>query len=148
MEVILLEKIENLGDLGDKVKVKAGYGRNYLIPTGKAAPATKENIAYFEERRSELERKAAELLAEAKQKEAQLTGMVISITAKAGEEGRLFGSVTNADIAEAVQQRGVTVEKKDIRMPEGPIRLLGEYEFAVHLHTDVDTTIKVLVEPE
>ncbi len=148
MEVILLEKIENLGDLGDKVRVKPGYGRNYLIPTGKAAPATKENIAYFEERRAELERKAAELLAEAQQKQGQLNGMTITINAKAGEEGRLFGSVTNADIAEAVQQRGVSIEKKDIRMPEGPIRMLGEYEFAVHLHTDVDATIKVLIEAE
>lgn len=145
MEVILLQKVENLGDLGDKVKVKPGYGRNYLLPKGKAQRATPENVAEFEARRAELERIAAEALAAAESRKAQLEGLAVVIPVKAGEEGRLFGSIGTADIAEAVTQAGVAVERQEVRMPEGPIRAIGEYEIALHLHTDVDATVKVKI---
>ena len=148
MEVILLQKVENLGDLGDKVKVRAGYGRNYLLPKGKAKRATPENIAEFEARRAELERVAAEALAAAQSRKAQLEGLEVTIAAKAGDEGRLFGSIGTADIAEAVTKAGVQVERQEIRMPQGPIRAIGEYEIALHLHTDVDGSVKVIVVSE
>lgn len=148
MEVILLEKVENLGALGDKVKVKAGYGRNYLIPGGKATPATAENIAAFEARRAELEKQAAEALAVAEQRKSALEKLSITITAKAGDEGKLFGSVGPADIADAVTAAGVAVEKKEVRMPTGPIRIAGEHEIGIHLHTDVNTTLNVTVVAE
>ena len=148
MEVILLEKVENLGNLGDRVNVRPGYGRNYLIPTGKATAATPENIKAFEERRAELEKQAAEALAAAEARRAQLEGLTVTITAKAGDEGKLFGSVGTADIAEAVTGAGVAIEKREVRMPEGPIRVTGEYQIELHLHTDVDASVKVVVEAE
>ena len=148
MEVILLEKVENLGNLGDRVNVRPGYGRNYLIPTGKATAATPENIKAFEERRAELEKQAAEALVAAEARRDQLEGLTVTITAKAGDEGKLFGSVGTADIAEAVTGAGVAIEKREVRMPEGPIRVTGEYQIELHLHTDVDASVKVVVEAE
>jgi large subunit ribosomal protein L9 len=148
MEVILLEKIENLGALGDRVKVKPGYGRNYLIPKGKAAPATAENIAEFEARRAELEKQAGEALATAEARREQLADKTITIKAKAGEEGKLFGSIGTADIAEAIAEAGVEVERHEIRLPTGAYRQVGEYDVEIHLHTDINTVIKLLIEAE
>ncbi|HKJ94499.1 MAG TPA: 50S ribosomal protein L9 [Gammaproteobacteria bacterium] len=148
MEVILLEKVENLGDLGDRVNVRPGYGRNYLIPHGRAKAATAENIKFFEERRAELERKAAEAIAEAGKRAEQLAGLTVTIKAKAGDEGKLFGSVGTQDIADAVTAAGVAIERHEVRMPEGPLRATGEYEIELHLHTDVNTTVQVVVAAE
>jgi large subunit ribosomal protein L9 len=148
MEVILLQKVENLGDLGDKVTVRAGYGRNYLLPKGKAKRATPENIAEFEALRAEMERIAAEALEAAQSRKAQLEGLEVTITAKAGDEGRLFGSIGTADIAEAVTKAGVEIERQEVRMPEGPIRAIGESDIALHLHTDVDASVKVIIASE
>lgn len=145
MEVILLEKIDNLGGLGDKVRVRPGYARNYLLPKGKAKFATPENIAEFEARRAELERAAAEALATAEARRDSLSGMVIEIRGKAGSEGKLFGSIGAGDIADAVTARGVEVEKREVRLPEGPLRQAGEYEIEVHLHADVDADIRIIV---
>ena len=145
MEVILLEKIDSLGGLGDKVRVRPGYARNYLLPQGKAKFATPENVAEFEARRAELERAAAEAVTAAETRRESLTGMVIEITAKAGGEGKLFGSIGAADIAEAVTVRGVDVEKREVRLPEGPLRQAGEYEIQLHLHADVDADIRIIV---
>ncbi len=148
MEVILLEKVENLGDLGDKVSVRSGYGRNFLIPHGKAKPATPENVKEFEARRAELEKQAAEVLAAAEARKAQMEGLSVTIKAKAGDEGKLFGSVGTADIADAVTAAGVELAKHEVRMPEGPLRATGEYEIQLHLHTDVDTVVTVVVEAD
>ena len=148
MDVILLEKVENLGGLGDVVKVRAGYGRNFLIPHGKAKPATAENIKFYEEKRAEFERRAAEALAAARGRAEQLTGLAVTIRAKAGDEGRLFGSVGTTDVADAVTQAGVPVERHEVRMPEGPLRACGEYQIELHLHTDVDASVQVHVVPE
>ena len=148
MEVILLEKVENLGDLGDKVNVKPGYGRNFLIPGGIATAATAENVAAFEERRAELEKVAAETKAAAEKRQTELEKLDITIQAKAGEEGKLFGSIGPADITDAVMAAGVELEKKEVRMPDGPIRTIGEYNVAIHLHSDVITDLKVNVEAE
>ena len=148
MEVILLEKVDNLGDLGDKVKVSPGYGRNYLLPQGKAKPATPENVKYFEERRAELERQAAEVLAASEARKSQIDGLSVIIKAKAGDEGKLFGSVGTSDIADAVVATGVELERQEVRLPEGPLRVVGSYDIAVHLHTDVDAVITVVVEAE
>ena len=148
MEVILLEKVENLGNLGDRVNVKSGYGRNYLIPSGKATPATEEQIKAFEERRAELERAAAEALTAAEARREQLTDMRVTIKAKAGEEGRLFGSVGTADIAEAITAAGVAVERSEVRLPEGAFRQIGEYQVQLHLHSDVNAEITLVVEAE
>ena len=148
MEVILLEKIENLGNLGDRVNVKPGFGRNYLLPQGKAAPATAENIAEFEARRAELEKAAAEALALAESRRDSLADMVITISAKAGEEGKLFGSVGTSDIADAINAAGVEVERNEIRLPEGAFRQTGEYDVDLHLHTDVNVTVKLVIEAE
>lgn len=145
MEVILLEKIDNLGGLGDKVRVRPGYARNYLLPQGKAKFATPENIAEFEARRAELERAAAEALAAAQTRRESLAGMVIEMKAKAGSEGKLFGSIGPGDIADAVTARGVEVEKREVRMPEGPLRQVGEYEIELHLHADVNAEIRIIV---
>ncbi len=145
MEVILLEKIDSLGGLGDKVRVRPGYARNYLLPQGKAKFATPENIAEFEARRAELERASAEALAAAETRRESLTGMVIEMKAKAGAEGKLFGSIGASDIADAVTARGVELEKREIRLPEGPLRQAGEYEIQLHLHADVDADIRVIV---
>jgi len=148
MEVILLEKVENLGNLGDRVNVKAGYGRNFLIPSGKATPATEEHIKAFEERRAELEKAAAEALAAAEARRDKLVDMTITIAAKAGEEGKLFGSVGAIDIAEAIKARGVEVERSEVRLPEGAFRNVGEYQVQLHLHTDVDSEITLIIEAE
>jgi large subunit ribosomal protein L9 len=148
MEVILLEKIANLGAMGDKVNVKPGYGRNFLIPQGKAAAATAENIAEYEARRAELEKAAAEALAAAEARRDQLVDKVITIASMAGEEGKLFGSVGTADIAHALTEAGVAVERNDVRLPEGAFRAVGEYDVQIQLHTDVDATIKLLIEAE
>ncbi len=148
MEVILLQKIENLGALGDKVHVKSGYGRNYLVPTGRAVFATKENLETFEARRAELEKAAAEALAAAEERKAKIEALSISISRKAGDEGKLFGSVGTADIAEAATEAGVAIEKREVRLPEGPFHIIGEFEVVIHLHTDVDAMLKLVVVPE
>lgn len=148
MEVILLQKVENLGTLGGIVSVRPGYARNYLIPTGRAKMATKQNIADFEQKRAELEKVAAENHAAAEARAAQLQDMVFTVKANVGSEGKLFGSVSNIEIAEAIEAAGIAIERREIRMPNGPIRALGEYEVGVHLHTDVNATIKVVVEAE
>ncbi|MFN2308465.1 MAG: 50S ribosomal protein L9 [Gammaproteobacteria bacterium] len=148
MQVILLEKVENLGNLGDQVKVRSGYGRNFLIPTGKATSATPANIARFEERRAELEKAMAEALAAAEARKAQLEGLVVTIAAKAGDEGKLFGSIGTTDIAQAVIAAGQAIERHEVRLPEGPFRALGEFEVELHLHTDVDATIKLVIVAE
>ena len=148
MEVILLEKIANLGAMGDKVNVKPGYGRNFLIPQGKAAAATAENIAEYEARRAELEKAAAEALAAAEARRDQLVDKVITIASMAGEEGKLFGSVGTADIAHAITETGITVERNEVRLPEGAFRAVGEHDVQIQLHTDVDVTIKLLIEAE
>jgi len=149
MDVILLKKVEGLGNLGDRVKVRSGYGRNFLLPSGRAKLATPENIKLFEERRAELEREAAESLAAAEARRAAIEALEsITIKAKAGDEGKLFGSIGPADIAEAAAAAGVAIERREVRMPEGPIRAAGEYELDVHLHTDVNATVKVVIEAE
>jgi len=148
MEVILLEKVENLGSLGDRVHVKPGYGRNFLIPSGKATPATEEHIKAFEARRAELEKTAADALSEAEARRSRLADMTITIKAKAGDEGKLFGSIGTADIAAAIVAEGVEVERSEVRLPEGAFRQLGEYTIQLHLHTDVDTELTLVIDPE
>ncbi|MDT4288206.1 50S ribosomal protein L9 [Methylomonas sp. MO1] len=148
MEVILLEKTANLGNLGDKVTIKAGYGRNYLIPQGKAVPATPKKIREFEERRAELEKQAAEKLAAATARGEALSKLNVSIAHKTGDEGRLFGSVGTQNIADAITAAGIKVEKHEIRMPNGVIRNIGEYDIAINLHTDVVITLPVKVVAE
>lgn len=148
MEVILLEKIANLGNLGDKVTIKAGYGRNFLIPQGKAARATPAKIKEFEERRAELEKQAAEKLAAATARGEALSKLQISIAHKTGDEGRLFGSVGTQAIAEAVTAAGVAVEKHEVRMPNGVIRVTGEYNIAFNLHTDVVVSLPIKIVSE
>ena len=148
MEVILLEKIANVGNLGDKVNVKAGYGRNFLIPFGKAAPATKDNLEAFEARRAELEKAAAEALASAEARAEKLAELEVTLASKAGDEGKLFGSIGARDLADAIVAAGVEVNKSEIRLPVGALRMVGEYDVAVHLHTDVDATVKVNVVAE
>lgn len=143
MEVILLEDIANLGELGEKVNVKAGYGRNFLIPQKKAVPATKQNLVEFEARRAELQKLADEKLAAAKARAEQINALDITISTKAGDEGKLFGSITNRDIVDAVVAKGVEIEKNEVQMPEGPIRSLGEYQIAVQLHAEVTAEVKV-----
>ena len=145
MEVILFEKIDRLGNIGDLVNVKAGFARNYLLPQGKAKAATDANKAEIESRRAEFEKMAAEDLATAEKRRDQIEALSISITAKAGTEGKLFGSIGNIDIAAALTEAGVEVEKRDVRLPEGPIRQAGEYEVTLHLHTDVDAVAKVTI---
>lgn len=148
MEVILLEKIENLGNIGSVVKVKPGYGRNYLLPKGKATLATPENIAKFETIRADLERKANEALAAAQARAEQLAGLQINLSAKAGTEGKLFGSIGTIDIAEACTRAGVEVDRSEVRLPHGPIRVLGEHQVEIHLHSDVNVPLTVTVLPE
>ena len=145
MEVILLEKIDRLGGLGDKVNVKSGFARNFLLPQGKATAATAENLAEFEARRAELEKQAADALANAEARKAKIDGMEITITVRAGNEGKLFGSVGTIDIAEHVTAQGVELAKREIRMPHGAIRQAGEYDINVHLLTDVDAVLKLTV---
>jgi len=148
MNVILLEKVNNLGDLGDQVNVKAGYGRNFLIPQGKAVSATAENVAKFEARRAELEKAAAEKLAAAEARKAALGELTVTIAQKAGEEGKLFGSVGTSDIANAITEAGVEVSKSEIRLPEGALRHVGEFDIDIEFHTDVIATIAVEIIPE
>ena len=145
MNVILLENVENLGSIGDLVKVKPGYGRNYLLPQGKAALATPENMKEIEARRAELEKAAAEELAAAKKRAGTNEGMELVIQANAGPEGKLFGSVGPIDIADAFEQVQVEVERSEIRMPEGPVQELGEFQVGVHLHPEIDVDITVRV---
>lgn len=149
MEVILLEKVENLGNLGDRVKIKPGYGRNFLIPQGKATSATPGNVARFEERRAELEKAAADALAAANARREALEALSgVTVAAKAGDEGKLFGSVGTTDIAHAISEAGVAVERHEVRLPEGPFRAVGEYEVEVHLHSDVNAAVKLTVAAE
>ncbi len=148
MEIILLEKIANLGSLGDKVTVKPGYGRNFLIPQGKAVRASAEKLAEFEQRRAELEQKAISVLAAAKARAEALAKLSVVIKQKAGEEGRLYGSVGVKDIADAVTAAGVQLNKNEVRLPSGPIRHTGDYEVKVHLHTDLDGIVPVKIAAE
>ena len=148
MDLILLEKVQNLGDLGDLVKVKAGFGRNYLVPQGKVAPATKENLAQFEVRRAELEAAAQEKLGQAETRRTGLTEVVVEITANASEEGNLYGSIGPREIASAVSALGHEVNKSEVIMGEGPLRSVGEFDVIVQLHADVDTIVKVIIHPE
>ncbi len=149
MEVILLDKVENLGGLGDKVKVRSGYGRNFLIPQGKAVPATAENLAEFEKRRTELEAQFGEELKKAEARKAELEGKRFEVRARAGEEGKLFGSVGTTDVVDALKAAGIEVERREVRMPDtGPIHELGEFEIGIHLHSDVDTTVTIAVVAE
>lgn len=149
MEVILLENIGNLGGLGDKVNVKSGFGRNYLIPQGKAVPATARSIAEFEARRAELEAAAAATLAAAEARAAAINALgLISIPANAGEEGKLFGSIGTRDISEAITAAGCEVDKSEVRLPEGALRDLGEYEVAIQVHGDVFASVAIAVIPE
>ena len=148
MQVILMEKVVNLGGLGDVVKVKDGFARNFLIPQGKAKRATQKNLKEFEDRRVDLEKKANEALASSQDRGAKLEGMKIDIAQKAGVDGRLFGSVTNADIAEALGKQGVEVKKAEIRMPQGPLKHLGEFPLVIQLHSDVLANITVHVVAE
>lgn len=148
MQVILLEKIGKLGNLGDQVNVKSGYGRNFLIPFGKAVPATEDNVATFEARRAELEAAAAEKRAEAEARAAKLAEVAVNIEANAGEGGKLFGSIGTRDLAEAITAAGVEVSKSEVRMPEGPIREVGSFEIAIQLHSDVIQNVAVTVVAE
>ena len=150
MQVILMEKVANLGSLGDVVKVKDGFARNFLIPQGKAKRATDKNLKEFEGRRTELEKKANEQLTGAQERAAKLEGQKVDVTQKAGVDGRLFGSVTNSDVAEALKAAtGVEVKKADVRMPQGPLKHIGEFPLVIQLHTDVlaNVTVHVIAEP-
>jgi large subunit ribosomal protein L9 len=145
MQVILLEKVTNLGNLGDVVKVKDGFARNYLIPHGKAKRATEANLKAFEARRAELEKAQAETLARAQERGAKLDGLTLQIVQKAGPDGHLFGSVTNYDIVEALEKLGHSIERSQVRMPAGPLKQVGEFPIEVQLHTDVVATVNVAV---
>jgi large subunit ribosomal protein L9 len=146
MEIILLQKVDNVGGIGDLVKVKSGYARNFLIPQGKATLATAENKAKFELRRAELEAKAAAELGAAQARAKKLDGVTLKIEMQAGEEGKLFGSVGTVDIAEELTKRGFEVERSEIRLPDGPLRSVGDHQVDLHLHTDVNVQIKVVIE--
>ncbi len=148
MEVILLENIGKLGKLGDKVSVKGGFGRNYLVPQGKAVPATAVNVAAFEGRRAELEQAAADKQAAAQARADQLNDLELSVVAKAGDEGKLFGSIGTRDIAEAISEAGIAVDKSEVRLPEGVIRTIGEFDVAIQLHPEVSANIKLIVVSE
>jgi large subunit ribosomal protein L9 len=148
MEVILLQKIANLGNIGDRVKVKPGFGRNFLLPGGKATLATAENIAKFESRRAELEAHAAKELSSARQRAVTLEGFKLTITAKAGSEGKLFGSIGTSDIAEACAKAGHAIERAEVRLPGGPIRMVGEHVISLHLHSDIDIPVPLTVVAE
>jgi large subunit ribosomal protein L9 len=148
MEVILLQKVANLGNIGDKVKVKPGYGRNFLLPSGKAALATAANLKKFNERRAELEKAASDSLTSAQSRAKQLEGYKLELQAKAGTEGKLFGSVGTADIAEALTKGGIAIERSEVRLPGGPIRLVGEHHVKLHLHTDVEIDLPVHITAE
>jgi large subunit ribosomal protein L9 len=145
MEVILLETVENLGNIGDKVNVKSGYGRNFLLPKGKATLATPENIAVFEARRAELESKQAAELSSAESRAGKLQGLELPITAKVGVEGKLFGSLGTIDIAEACTAAGVEIQRSEVRLPDGPLKMVGPHEVEIHLHSELNVTITVNV---
>lgn len=148
MQIILLEKVANLGSLGEQVNVKAGYARNFLFPQGKAVPATKANIEHFEARRAELEAAAADKLANAEARKQQLEEIELSVAVKAGDEGKLFGSLGNRDIADLATGAGVEVSKSEVRLPNGPIRAIGEFDIAIQLHAEVSATLKLHVVAE
>jgi len=148
MEVILLEKVQNLGGIGARVKVRAGYGRNFLVPYGKAVAATEDNIKMFEARRADLEQKEADSLAAAEARKAGLADVTLTIASKAGDEGKLFGSIGVRDIVDAAEAAGVVLEKHEVHMPDGVIRHIGEYDLVIRLHPDVEGQIKVIVTPE
>jgi len=148
VQVILLQKVANLGNIGDRVKVRSGYGRNFLLPQGKATLATAENIARFEARRAELEAAAREHLTSATDRAAALKDFKLTIHAKAGTEGKLFGSIGTADIAEACTRAGFNVERSEVRLPSGPLRMIGEHSVSLHLHADVDVPLAVTIVPE
>lgn len=148
MDLILLQKVVNLGNLGDKVKVKPGYGRNFLVPQGKAVPATKSNVEAFQAKRAEYEAKAAQQAGDAEARAVTLTDATVTVKANASTEGKLFGSVGPRDIAEAFTAAGKPVNKSEVLMPEGPIRKVGEFEVIIHLHADVERTVKITVVPE
>ena len=145
MNVILLEKIDNLGTIGDTVKVKPGYGRNYLLPQGKATLATKENLARFESMRAELERKSEDELISAKARAEQIQALDLTLSAKAGSEGKLFGSIGTFDLVEAIAAAGAQVERSEVRLADGPLRTTGEHEVEIHLHSDVSVQLTVTV---
>lgn len=148
MDLILLEKVQNLGDLGDLVKVKSGFGRNYLVPQGKAVPATKSNLEQFETRRAELEAAAQDRLGQAQARQSGLAEVMVEISANASEEGNLYGSIGPREVASAVSALGHEITKAEVIMGEGPIRTVGEFDVLVQLHADVDTQVKVVVIPE
>lgn len=148
MDVILLQKVANLGNIGDRVNVKSGYGRNFLLPKGKATLATPANVAKFEARRAELERAAREELEAASNRALALAGFTLRISAKAGNEGKLFGSIGTTDIAEACTAQGHKVVRSEVRLPSGPIRMVGDHQVALHFHTDVDVVLPVTVVAE
>ena len=148
MQVILLQKVANLGNIGDRVKVRSGFGRNFLLPQGKATLATPENIARFEARRAELEAAAREHLTSATDRAAAMKDFKLTISAKAGTEGKLFGSIGTADIAEACNKAGFKVERSEVRLPSGPLRAIGEHTVSLHLHADVDVPLAVAIVPE
>lgn len=148
MEIILLERVDNVGGIGDRVRVKSGYARNFLIPQGKATVASAANIAKFEARRAELEAKAAAELGAAKARAKAIEGKTLRITAQAGPEGKLFGSVGTVDIAEACNKLGAEIERSEVRLPDGPIRVVGEHKIELHLHTDVNVEVTVVVDSD
>jgi large subunit ribosomal protein L9 len=148
MEVILLQKVANLGNIGDRVKVKSGFGRNFLLPQGKATLATAANVAKFEERRVELEKVAREQLTSAGERSEALKDFKLSLTAKAGTEGKLFGSVGTADIADALKRAGHNIQRSEVRMPNGPLRNVGEHTVNLHLHADIDVSVPVTIVAE
>jgi large subunit ribosomal protein L9 len=148
MEVILLQKVANLGNIGDRVKVRSGFGRNFLLPQGKATLATADNIARFEARRAELEKAAREHLTSAQERAEAMKEFKLTIRAKAGTEGKLFGSIGTADIAEACTREGFKVERSEVRLPSGPLRMVGEHVVSLHLHADVDVPLHVTIVAE
>jgi large subunit ribosomal protein L9 len=148
MEVILLQKVANLGNIGDRVKVRSGYGRNYLLPQGKATLATPDNVARFEVRRSELERLAREQLTSAEERAGALKDFKLTVVSKAGTEGKLFGSIGTSDIAEHVSRAGFKVQRSEVRLPNGPLRTVGEHLISLHLHTDIDVPLTVTIVAE
>ena len=147
MKIILLEKIENLGQLGDLVQVKSGYARNYLVPKGKAKYATEENLKEFETIKDKLIEEQNKIIAEATARKNILDGVTINITSEANEEGQLFGSISNIDIMKLLEEKGHSVERKEIRMPEGSIKSIGEYQINIHLGIDTESTVNLIVEP-
>ena len=148
MEIILLQKVANLGNIGDRVKVKSGYGRNFLLPQGKATLATADNVAKFEARRAELEKAARDEMSGAQGRASKLEGFKLTLTAKAGSEGKLFGSIGTSDIAEACQKAGHKIERSEVRLPHGPIRQAGEHVVQIQLHTDISVDLPVLIVAE